>query len=98
MADDLTDKANEIEEKAEAKCMMLGIAVIEAQITRDGLTYGDVELKSPEEFVEMYLDLQRREVLVHLLALPGPGGIGGWYRKFTEQYQRAAAKIMGIGA
>lgn len=58
-----------IQRRAIDACVEEAVEVAERMLDENGLAYGDVELKSPGEFVGFYADLEERGVLVHLRTL-----------------------------
>ena len=63
--------------------------VMDAVIDEDGLTYGDVEFESEEDFMLAYQDMDDRGVL-EFLDVVSPKLAARWQRR----YDRAALKVL----
>lgn len=86
------DSLETIEERAVSECVDLVLDVTKQFVGPDGDVYGDVDFKSPAEFVMFWIDLVSRGVDQHLQVVAPH-----FYERWATRYQRDSLRLMTGG-
>ncbi len=86
------DYLMKVEKRATEVCVERSLAVVEKMLGADGLAYGDIDLKSPAEFVSFYTDLVDRGVMTSLIVRT-PKYAAQLRRRYEREFPRVALEV-----
>ncbi len=81
-----------VEKRAVEECVDIALGVVDQMLVDAGLAYGDLDFKSPADFVMFYEDLVERGVMTSLV-VRSPKFAGQLRRRYDRDFPRVTQEV-----